>query len=118
MGSGRLGLVRLSFNCLNNFFFFLLVGYNGRGNRCLKLDEMKCNTLPRHVRMLIAEWPHIGIGVNKRMYAVPLKYASRGSFVELPSVGTGENAAGERERTRKHTIIIINSMCSRNFDVK
>lgn len=42
--------------------------------------------------MLIAEWPHIGIGVNKRMYAVPLKYASRGSFDELPNVDNGKHA--------------------------
>ena len=33
---------------------------------------------PRHVRKLIAECPH-DIGVLRRRYADPLKYASRGS---------------------------------------
>lgn len=53
--------------------------------------------------MLIAEWPHIGIGVNRRMYAVPLKYASRGSFDELPNIGVGKHAVeiGEKKKTKK-----------------
>lgn len=56
--------------------------------------------IPRHVRMLIAEWPHIGIGVNRRMYAVPLKYASRGSFDELPNIGVGKHAVREKEKKK------------------
>lgn len=34
---------------------------------------------PRHVRKLIAECPHKNMGVLRRRYADPLKYASRGS---------------------------------------
>lgn len=37
--------------------------------------------LPRHVRKLIAEWLQMGIGVTKRRYADPLKYASLDSEI-------------------------------------
>lgn len=56
--------------------------------------------------MLMAEWPHIGIGVIKRMYAVPLKYASRGSFVDPPAVQSGKHAANEKKGTKRSLLIV------------
>lgn len=56
--------------------------------------------LPRHVRKLNAEWPHIGIGLTNLTYDVPLKYASFGS-----SASAGIMTVREKN---KNKISIIN----------